>query len=557
MSSSTTQYLIEQLSTLVATHSLGAFVHSLRTTNSRVLHSNDGTASVFTAVDEDDNRTLLGKAVDSVMTATSLAQDGAAEDDDDEAVAHNKQVLDDAVNVFGLVLEHSSLDSANPDDLNEMVSCIEDDDLRNCVCQWIDTASEGQFRLPQDRLESIETTYQMWLSEQDKVSDDEDGPHADEGAEQDETQASIMSQLQAQILYVPTFPLERRQSYSSLGRNGQAVATKPEHSLEDTIAASLASLIPGQTRSARADSEPATEGPPPAKRARRASAGDSPGEDEKPGRNGVDAFQATVHEASGEEEDAEGEEVDEQQMSHNWAGGDIESAVSSHLHSQLFGENQAGPSAVKAEPLAFVSPLPAPGVRPAVQSANQSTTQFVQHNGAYDDEDDEDGDGEYEDAPLTNNIAALLDPSRMAKAITQDVKPGSSSRRAQATEVSSTGQTYTPPSMKPYACTTPGCTARYKQANGLKYHRLHGKCNIRNGSMLVNSEDDEEKRYVCHSAECGKRYKNLNGLKYHYAHSGVHGTRGLQLLLTRLHPPFSKARGQKSQRQSSVFSADE
>ncbi|KAM0793045.1 hypothetical protein ACM66B_000533 [Microbotryomycetes sp. NB124-2] len=488
--STTTQYLVEQLSTLIATHSLGAFVHSLRTTDNNVLHSNDNsTNNVFTTVDELDNRTLLGKAVDSVMTATSLAQDVGEEEDEDEDFVQHKQVLDDAVNVFGLVLEHSSLDNASPDDLNEMVSCIEDDQLRNMVCDWIDTAGERkQFHLPQVRLESIEQTYQAWLSEQDKVSDDEDLAEAQaQDNEQDPQAAALMSQLQAQIM------------------NGHAVA-EPSQSLEQSIAASIASLIPGQSRSSRADSEPATEGPPPAKRARRASAGDSPGEDDKPSHH---SRAATVHEESGEEEDAEGEEIDEQQLSNNWVGRDIESAVTSHLQSQLFGDNQAGPSSVKAETLSFVSPLPAPGhssrpyqqpQAPPQQQQQQRQQQQVNYQ-EYDEDEEDDEEDEAQDP------TALLDPSRMAKAISRGVKPSIKiKQRPLQEEVSSTGQVYTPPSMKPYACTTPGCTARYKQANGLKYHRLHGKCNVRNGSMLVD-EDEEDKRYVCHSAECGKRYK--------------------------------------------------
>ena len=62
-----------------------------------------------------------------------------------------------------------------------------------------------------------------------------------------------------------------------------------------------------------------------------------------------------------------------------------------------------------------------------------------------------------------------------------------------------------------------------KQANGLKYHRLHGRCDAR----LVSSSEDspatptegretlEMKPYGCYvGPSCGKRYKNMNGLRY-------------------------------------------
>ncbi|KAK4058145.1 hypothetical protein OIO90_000884 [Microbotryomycetes sp. JL221] len=532
---STTQYLISQLSTLIATHSLGAFVHSLRTTDPALLYNSSAadpaqqdsngqdlsTQSVFSVVDDLDGRTLLGKAVDSVMTATAMASD---EDDKQQA----RVIVDEAVSVFGLVLEYSrSLDEANPDELNEMVSCIEDDDLRNEVCQWIDTATEQhEFKLPQDRLDRIEQTYQTWLSEQDKVSDDEAelGQH---DVAKDEAQA------------VNHFTGSMLPAASAGG------------SLEDAIAASFASIIPGQLRTHRADSEPA-EGLPPSKRPRRASTGESQ-EDNKPHNALADYHPAmpgnVVEDQSGEEEDAEGEEVDAQA----WAGNTIESAVSSHLQSALFGQSNGD----LVNDVAFVSPLPPPNhsSRPSQQRAQQQqyNTPQVSYGASsstsrydrkltsvpYNEDDDYDDDEDYQDS----NLSVLLDPSRMAKSIARDASGSGSGRKgSSSTEISSTGQTYTPPNLKPFVCTTPGCTARYKQANGLKYHRLHGKCNIRNGSMMIEEGDDEEKRYVCHSAECGKRYKNLNGLKYHYSHAGSHGIQGLQLLYTKLHPDFSKKR---------------
>ncbi|KAG1324611.1 hypothetical protein G6F62_008998 [Rhizopus arrhizus] len=67
---------------------------------------------------------------------------------------------------------------------------------------------------------------------------------------------------------------------------------------------------------------------------------------------------------------------------------------------------------------------------------------------------------------------------------------------------------------KPYKCQIAGCDKAYKNANGLKYHRMHG-----------HSEEDElkdaQKPYVCTIGYCNKRYKNLNGLKYHIEHSHI------------------------------------
>ncbi|KAI3652521.1 hypothetical protein MP228_001946 [Amoeboaphelidium protococcarum] len=66
---------------------------------------------------------------------------------------------------------------------------------------------------------------------------------------------------------------------------------------------------------------------------------------------------------------------------------------------------------------------------------------------------------------------------------------------------------------KPYKCQHPNCDKAYKNANGLKYHKMHGHC---------GKEEDEAdaatrllKPYVCSFETCHKRYKNLNGLKYH------------------------------------------
>ncbi|KAL1952935.1 hypothetical protein VTO42DRAFT_3938 [Malbranchea cinnamomea] len=86
---------------------------------------------------------------------------------------------------------------------------------------------------------------------------------------------------------------------------------------------------------------------------------------------------------------------------------------------------------------------------------------------------------------------------------------------------------------KPYRCPVIGCEKAYKNQNGLKYHKSHGHNNQQlhdnaDGTFsIVNPETstpypgtlgmEKEKPYRCEI--CGKRYKNLNGLKYHRAHS--------------------------------------
>ncbi|KAJ1817807.1 Transcriptional regulator of ribosomal biogenesis proteins [Coemansia sp. RSA 2675] len=66
---------------------------------------------------------------------------------------------------------------------------------------------------------------------------------------------------------------------------------------------------------------------------------------------------------------------------------------------------------------------------------------------------------------------------------------------------------------KPYRCPITGCDKAYKNPNGLKYHNLHGHCNM--GEDLRASS----KPYKCRVPECYKAYKNLNGLKYHVQHA--------------------------------------
>lgn len=86
---------------------------------------------------------------------------------------------------------------------------------------------------------------------------------------------------------------------------------------------------------------------------------------------------------------------------------------------------------------------------------------------------------------------------------------------------------------KPFKCPVIGCDKTYKNQNGLKYHKLHGHQNQKlhenpDGSFsIIDPESNEpypdgmgyekDKPYRCEV--CGKRYKNLNGLKYHRGHS--------------------------------------
>lgn len=86
---------------------------------------------------------------------------------------------------------------------------------------------------------------------------------------------------------------------------------------------------------------------------------------------------------------------------------------------------------------------------------------------------------------------------------------------------------------KPFKCPVIGCDKTYKNQNGLKYHRLHGHQNqtlhlnddgtysvidpLSNAPYPEGVELEKDKPYRCEV--CGKRYKNLNGLKYHRGHS--------------------------------------
>ncbi|KEZ46017.1 hypothetical protein SAPIO_CDS1423 [Scedosporium apiospermum] len=86
---------------------------------------------------------------------------------------------------------------------------------------------------------------------------------------------------------------------------------------------------------------------------------------------------------------------------------------------------------------------------------------------------------------------------------------------------------------KPFRCPVIGCEKAYKNQNGLKYHKAHGHANQQlheneDGTFSIVDPDtcipypgtlgmEKEKPYSCEV--CNKRYKNLNGLKYHKNHS--------------------------------------
>ncbi len=91
---------------------------------------------------------------------------------------------------------------------------------------------------------------------------------------------------------------------------------------------------------------------------------------------------------------------------------------------------------------------------------------------------------------------------------------------------------------KPFKCPVIGCPKAYKNLNGLKYHRLHGhlgqmlKKNLDGTFSIIDPKSNKpypeqcadlelvyQKERPYHCDICGKRYKNLNGLKYHRGHS--------------------------------------
>ncbi|KAL8925461.1 MAG: hypothetical protein Q9172_002223 [Xanthocarpia lactea] len=88
---------------------------------------------------------------------------------------------------------------------------------------------------------------------------------------------------------------------------------------------------------------------------------------------------------------------------------------------------------------------------------------------------------------------------------------------------------------KPFHCPVIGCEKAYKNQNGLKYHKTHGHntqqlhANENGTFSIVDPETSHpypgtlgmEKHKPYHCDVCGKRYKNLNGLKYHKNHSEI------------------------------------
>jgi transcription factor SFP1 len=97
---------------------------------------------------------------------------------------------------------------------------------------------------------------------------------------------------------------------------------------------------------------------------------------------------------------------------------------------------------------------------------------------------------------------------------------------------------------KPHKCPVVGCDKAYKNSNGLKYHKAHGHLNQQlhdNGDgtfSIINPETstpypgtegmEKEKPFYCDM--CNKRYKNPNGLKYHRLHSDCNPQQKLQKL---------------------------
>ncbi|CDZ96926.1 zinc finger protein sfp1 [Phaffia rhodozyma] len=95
---------------------------------------------------------------------------------------------------------------------------------------------------------------------------------------------------------------------------------------------------------------------------------------------------------------------------------------------------------------------------------------------------------------------------------------------------------------KLHHCPTPGCNKSYKQQNGLKYHLKVGQCdfNVRDGVENGLSEEQAEEKsrpYQCQvGGGCTKRYRQMNGLRYHYLNSAAHGAIGLALIQQGKHP---------------------
>ncbi|KAI9598528.1 hypothetical protein BDF19DRAFT_411204 [Syncephalis fuscata] len=135
-------------------------------------------------------------------------------------------------------------------------------------------------------------------------------------------------------------------------------------------------------------------------------------------------------------------------------------------------------------------------------------------------------------AMMANGQSASLNANIAASSAIARVNAGSNVVASSST----TGAACTTLVDRPYRCAVPGCEKSYKNANGLKYHNLHGHCNgtasaasgshnvTHNGNgadgALANATRGVQvKPYRCTIPECGKSYKNLNGLKYHVEHA--------------------------------------
>ncbi|EIW70777.1 hypothetical protein TREMEDRAFT_71381 [Tremella mesenterica DSM 1558] len=157
-------------------------------------------------------------------------------------------------------------------------------------------------------------------------------------------------------------------------------------------------------------------------------------------------------------------------------------------------------------------------------------------------------------SPKTNTEdgQTLKLPRAVAPTVLHGSGPSTSDTPGQGTNTSGNGEnksTDSPlpqPSLfstdKPWRCPNPGCNKSYRQSNGLKYHREKGQCDfaIHDAVDLGLTFEEAERRnkpFVCAVGNgCTKRYRQMNGLKYHYLNSGAHGAWGLRLLENGTHP---------------------
>ncbi|QLL33275.1 hypothetical protein HG536_0E01860 [Torulaspora globosa] len=140
-----------------------------------------------------------------------------------------------------------------------------------------------------------------------------------------------------------------------------------------------------------------------------------------------------------------------------------------------------------------------------------------------DDEDDDEDDDDDEEAAIGNSAASKTKSTRHNNH-RQEGYIDDPARRLYVMDHEE---------HKPFKCPVIGCDKTYKNQNGLKYHKVHGHQNQKlhenpDGTFsIIDPESNEpypdgmgyekDKPYRCEV--CGKRYKNLNGLKYHRGHS--------------------------------------